>query len=81
MATQNNTRLRATVPKLIHNISILYQNGEITTEEKDNLCQTVKQAMLNNDVVNLHNKLKTLRFGTMFPDIVDDCIQLIFDGS
>ena len=81
MTTQNKTySLRAAVPKLMHNISILYQNGEITTEEKNNLCQTVKTAMCSNDVGDLHSKFKALRFGTMFPDIVDDCIQLIYKG-
>ena len=75
MATQNNMRIIA--PKLMHNISILYQNGEITTEEKNKLCNATNKALTSNEFGDLGGLLTTLRFGTMFPEVVDECIQLV----
>ena len=77
MTTQNKTSFRLSVQKLMYNISILYQNGEITTEEKDQLCRLIKHVLLTGDCDDLLNRLKPLRYGTMFPDVVDECIQLV----
>ena len=78
MPTQNNIKtLRIILPKVIHNISILYQNGEISTQEKDALCTLAKTALTTNNTDELTKRLNSLRFGTLFPDIVDECIQLV----
>ena len=75
MATQNNN-LRIIAPKLMYNISVLFQNGEITAEEKNKICQEIKSALACNDCSKLHSQFAALRYGTMFPEIVDECIQL-----
>ena len=78
MTTQNNTTtIRAVIPKLMYNISILYQNGEITMDEKNRLCQAAKQALTDNDTSGLYKQFKSMRYGSMFPNIIDECIQLI----
>ena len=77
MTTQNKTTsIRSVIPKLMYNISVLYQNGEITSSEKDKLCQAAKRSLASNDLTDLQKQFKSLRYGTMFPDIVDECIQL-----
>lgn len=76
MTTQNNTKFRIVMPKLMHNISILYQNGDITTDEKHQLCQATKKALASNDFNDLRERFRTLRYGTLFPDVVDECIQI-----
>lgn len=78
MTTQNNIKtLRTNIPKLMSNIQILYQNGEITSEEKNRICKSAKDALLTNDTSDLHKEFKSIRYGSLFPDVIDDCIQLI----
>lgn len=78
MATQNNFRL--SVPKLMYSLTVLYQNGEITTEEKNSLCRAVNKALTTNNFDDLRGRFQALRYGTMFPNIVDECIQLVSLG-
>ena len=78
MTTQNKTNsIRPVVQKLIYNISVLYQNGEITSKEKDEICKEVKQSLVTGDTSKLHARLSVLRYGSLFPEIVDDCLQLV----
>ena len=77
MATQNKgANFRLVIQKLMQNIQILYQNGEITVKEKNELCQLTKQALQTNCLTDLHSRFKGLRYGTLFGDVIDDCIQL-----
>lgn len=75
MATQKPS-FRVVVPKLMQNIQILYQNGEISAKEKNELCQMVRQALESKNPENLHSKFMAMRYGTLFIDVVNDCIQL-----
>ena len=75
MATQKPS-FRVLLPRLMQNIQILYQNGEISTNEKNDLCQMAKQALQSNELESLHSRFKTMRYGSLLVHVVEDCIQI-----
>ena len=78
MVTQNNAKnnVRLVIKDLMQNIQILYQNGEITAEQKNELCNGAKKALQTNDFGELQNLFKVMRYGSLLPDVIERCIQL-----
>lgn len=76
MTTQTNHDVRLVMGSLMRNIQILYQNGEITMQQKNTLCALAKAALQNNNLSELQKQFKVLRYGSLFPEVVEQCIQL-----
>lgn len=68
--------VRLIMRTILQNIQILYQNGEISTSTKNKMCQAAKDSLRTGDLSELHNHFKGLRYGSLFPAIVDECIQM-----
>ena len=71
------TQIRTVIPRIMEAVQILFQSGEITTEEKRTLCQECKRALATNETETLHRLFSSKRYGTMFPEIIDECVQLL----
>lgn len=77
MTTQKEGKdVRLIMRTILQNIQILYQNGEISANTKNKMCQAAKNALRTGDLSELHNHFKVLRYGSLFPAIIDDCIQI-----
>ena len=74
MATQNNIRI--IIPVLMQKIQVLYQNGEIDANQKNQLCSLATKALQTKDLSELNEKFKAHRYGSLFPDVVEECIQM-----
>lgn len=78
MKTANlHTSLRSRIPKLMQNLQILYQNGEISREQKNAIVHYAQTALISGDVEDLKKSLQTLRLSSTFPHVVDECIELV----
>ena len=78
MVTQGNTKnnIRLVMKDLMQNIQILYQNGDLSAEQKNHLCNCIKKALQDNDLSDLQNQFKAMRYGSLFPEVIEHCIQL-----
>ena len=79
MTTQNNIQrqdVRLAMKPLMQNIQILDQSGDISVEQKNQMCVSLKQALIDGNLQNLQKTFKALRYGTSFPEIIEECIQL-----
>lgn len=64
------------IPQILSLIQILYQNEEITTEQKNKFVSMLSQARKEKDFSALNKQFKLLAYGTLMPDTVDELIQL-----
>lgn len=62
--------------EILKNVQILYQNGEIDATEKNRIANELREAMQTDDFSDVKNIFTTLSFGTLFPEVVRDCINL-----
>ena len=64
------------IPRILSLIQILYQNEEITTEQKNQFVSLLSKARKERDFSELNKQFKFLAYGTLLPDTVDELIQL-----
>lgn len=74
-----NSSLRLNMTKILSNLQVLYQNQQISADEKNHIVKLLKNGLSGNacnEAVSCLNKLKR-SVGQEFKDTVYDCIQMI----
>lgn len=64
------------VKEILPLIQILYQNDEISIEQKNTFTSLLSEARRSNDFSQLNKLVKQLAYGTTMPGIVENLIEL-----
>ena len=73
----NQIPIQKKVQRILECTQILYQNDEISAEQKNTIANTCLSAIMNpGNLRNLTSLFKSLEYGTMFPDIVRELVNL-----
>lgn len=72
------TNVRFAVPKMMYNIQVLAQNGEIDRNTRNKMAELIKKAVSspNPDFRELHTLIAHLKFSTTMPEILEQLRQL-----
>ena len=71
-----NKSIRVIAPSLLRNISILHQNKDIGTQEKDRLTKLLQDSLASGDTSALNKAFSNILVGSLFPEIIEECILL-----
>lgn len=64
------------IKEILPLIQILYQNDEISIEQKNTFTSLLSEARRSNDFSQLNKLVKQLAYGTTMPRIVENLIEL-----